>query len=250
MTNQKPTNEFALECFLLAGRIMVENGAEIYRVEDTMMRMAQSQNIWNAQSYATSTGIVLSLGPTQPTRIASISKRITDLQKVARVNAVSRKLSSQIITLNEAYDELKKIEQTNYLLPMYIQILAAALASGCFTIMFQGPWVDFGAAMVAGGVGYYIYLIAHDLTRVRFFSEFMASLGVGIIAFLAVKYGFGVEVDKIIIGSVMPLVPGLPITIAVRDLMAGHLVSGLAKGAEAVLTAFAIGSGIAVVLAF
>lgn len=63
-----------------------------------------------------------------------------------------------------------------------------------------------------------------------------------------VKLGIGHELDKIIIGSVMPLVPGLLITNAVRDLMAGHLVSGISKGAEAFLTAFAIGTGIAVVI--
>jgi uncharacterized membrane protein YjjP (DUF1212 family) len=45
----------------------------------------------------------------------------------------------------------------------------------------------------------------------------------------------------------MPLVPGLAITNAVRDLMGGDLVSGLSKGAEALLTAFAIGAGIAAV---
>jgi uncharacterized membrane protein YjjP (DUF1212 family) len=57
------------------------------------------------------------------------------------------------------------------------------------------------------------------------------------------------HIDKVIIGSVMPLVPGLPITNAVRDLMAGDLVSGLARGAEAFFSAFAIGAGIAVTLA-
>ena len=39
----------------------------------------------------------------------------------------------------------------------------------------------------------------------------------------------------------MPLVPGVLITNAVRDLMAGHFISGMAKVAEAFLTAFAIG---------
>jgi len=248
--NEAKVNEFALECLLLAGRIMIESGAEIYRVEDTLQRMAKSQAIMNVQSYVTSTGIILSLGPTQPTRITSIARRSTDLEKVALVNAVSRKLSTQIITLTEAYDELQKIQSTNYFLPTYIQVIAAAIASGSFLIMFNGQWSDFIAAMIAGGMGYLTYLIAHDLTRVRFFSEFTASLIVGILAFMAVRYGFGTELDKIIIGSVMPLVPGLPITIAVRDLMSGHLLSGLAKGAEAFLTAFAIGSGIAVVLSF
>ena len=70
----------------------------------------------------------------------------------------------------------------------------------------------------------------------------MASL-----ALLAVKIGLGSGMDKIIIGSVMPLVPGLLITNAVRDLMDGHLVSALSKGADAFLTALAIGTGIAIV---
>lgn len=48
----------------------------------------------------------------------------------------------------------------------------------------------------------------------------------------------------------MPLVPGLHITNAIRDLMAGHLVSGLSKGVEALLTAFAIGAGVALIIAF
>lgn len=67
-------------------------------------------------------------------------------------------------------------------------------------------------------------------------------------AVLSIRIGWGTELDKIIIGSVMPLVPGLLLTNAVRDLMAGHLMAGMSKGVEALLTAFAIGSGIAVVL--
>lgn len=54
----------------------------------------------------------------------------------------------------------------------------------------------------------------------------------------------------IIIGSVMPLVPGVPITNSVRDVLAGHLLSGLARGTEALLSASAIALGIAMVLRF
>ena len=67
------------------------------------------------------------------------------------------------------------------------------------------------------------------MTRLKFFSEFLAALVVGTVAFLAVKFGYGTDLDQIIIGGVMPLVPGLLITNAVRDLMAGHFTSGMAK---------------------
>lgn len=131
-----------------------------------------------------------------------------------------------------------------------MQVVAAAVASGCFLIMFKGEWRDFIPAMFAGGFGLISVTYFHRIVPIKFFAEFLAAFIIGLLSFLFIKMGFGFQLDKIIIGSVMPLVPGLLITNAVRDLMAGHLVSGLSKGAEAFLTAFAIGSGIAVVLSF
>ncbi len=76
----------------------------------------------------------------------------------------------------------------------------------------------------------------------------MAAFVVALLSLIFIRTGLGKQLDVIIIASVMPLVPGLLITNAIRDLMAGHFVSGLSKGAEAFLTAFAIGAGVAVVL--
>jgi uncharacterized membrane protein YjjP (DUF1212 family) len=127
--------------------------------------------------------------------------------------------------------------------------MSAAIASGCFLILFNGTWNDFPAALLTGGLGHLFANGFHRLVPVKFFAEFLAALLIGVLACLFVTSGLGRDLDKIIIGSVMPLVPGLLITNAVRDLMAGHLVSGMSKGAEAFLTAFAIGSGVALVLA-
>lgn len=248
MVNEK-NGELALDCLLLAGQIMMESGAETYRVEDTMLRMARSQNL-DAQSYVTPTGIILSLGKQQKTKIISISSRITDLHKIAKVNNVSRKLTLKIITLDEAYDELRMIQKTNYFLPIWLQILMAAVSSACFLILFKGTWFDMPATFIAGGTGYLALLAIQHLTKVKFFSEFFASFVIALVAFSTVKLGYRNEIDKIIISGVMPLVPGVLITNAVRDMMAGHLTAGIAKGTEAFLTAFAIGSGVAVVVAF
>ena len=153
MSINKHNNEMAIDCILLAGRIMMESGAETYRVEDTMLRMARSQSLDDAQSYVTPTGIIFSLGRTQPTRVTSISIRNTDLHKITLVNNISRKLTSQIITLEQAYDELKNIEITNFFLPMIIQVLAASVASSCFLVLLYDAWSNVPAAFVAGGIG-------------------------------------------------------------------------------------------------
>lgn len=244
-----------LEVCLLAGEIMLESGAETYRVEDTMVRIALSYGAEQAESYVTPTVIIFSLDGdeynsyplTTKMKMKRIDYRTTDLNKIAIVNHLSREISEGNWTLEEAYGKLKEIKKRNDAYPIWLQIFAAGIVSGCFVIMFLGKWIDVLPGFIAGGIGYFFFLTIQPYVRIRFFSEFIASLIIGLVAYSLIYFGHGVEIDKIIIGSVMPLVPGLLITNAIRDLMAGHLVSGLTKGAEALLTAFAIGSGIAVV---
>lgn len=252
MTYQQSCTYDIMEVCLLAGKIMLQSGAETYRVEDTMMRIASAFGAKESHSYVTPTGIVFSIESDQPTKtkLFRITERTTDLQKVTLVNSISRKISSGELTIDDAYEALRDIEKSTAGYPVYIQVLAAAIASGCFLIMFKGTWYDFFPAVIAGGMGLSSFIYAQRLVPIKFFSEFVASLIITVISLFFVFAGWGYELDKIIIGSVMPLVPGLVLTNAVRDLMAGHLVSGLSKGAEALLTAFAIGSGVAVVLTF
>lgn len=241
-----------IQVCLLAGKVMLQNGGETYRVEDTMRRIAEAFGASNSTSYVTPTGIFFSVEGPEPskTQLIRIVERTTDLHKVTKVNSISRKISGGGLTLEEAHLALQKLDQQSERYNFPAQFVAAAIASGCFLIMFDGKWDDFLPTVLAGGGGFFSLTWFNRLVPIKFFSEFLASFVIGLISVLLVFIGLGTELDKIIIGSVMPLVPGLLITNAVRDLMAGHLISGLSKGAEAFLTAFAIGAGIAVVVSF
>lgn len=242
--------ERAEDVCLLAGKIMLQAGAETYRVEDTMSRMGLAFTKSLTHSFVTPTAIIFSIEGSNSSKMVRITERTTDLHKVMLVNQISREISNGDLSLAAAQKKLKEIEEKQFTFPVWLQVLAAAITSVCFLIMFGGSWWDASPAFITGGVGYSVLIYIDRLIRIRFFAEFLASLMIGFIAFLFIWSGFGVELDNIIIGSVMPLVPGLLITNAIRDLMAGHLVSGLSKGAEAFLTAFAVGTGIAIVLAF
>jgi uncharacterized membrane protein YjjP (DUF1212 family) len=241
-----------MEVCLLAGKIMLQSGGETYRVEDTMMRIAESFGAEKSHSFVTPTGIIFSIEGSEPTKtkLIRIVERTTDLTKVTVVNSISRRISSGELTIDEAIRLLKNLDSDRLTYALWIQIMAAAISSACFLIMFRGIWSDFIPALFTGGLGFTFFVYIHRFVSIKFFAEFLSATMIGLIAFGFVSLGWGTEIDKIIIGSVMPLVPGLLITNAVRDLMAGHLVSGLSKGAEAFLTAFAIGAGIAVLLSF
>ncbi|HET7577795.1 MAG TPA: threonine/serine exporter family protein [Bacillales bacterium] len=241
-----------MDVCLSAGKIMLKSGAETYRVEDTMSRIAEAFHAERVHAFVTPTAIILSSGGPEPhsdkTKFIRITERANDLHKVSLVNEISRKVSNGILTLKETERELESVEKADFSFPVWQQIVAAALVSGCFLLMFQGVWHDIVPALITGGVGYAVFIYFHRLVQVKFFSEAFASFCIGLIAAGMVAAGAGVQLDKIITGSVMPLVPGVLITNAVRDLMAGHLISGLSRGAEALLTATAIGTGVAVVI--
>ena len=232
---------------VLAGKVMLSSGAETYRVEDTMNRIAFAYGIENPQSYATPTGISFSRDIAATSHFLRTIYRTTNLNKIEKVNSISRQITTEHIDLKVAYFLLQRVDQDQLIYPGWLQITIAALASGCFNIMFDGTWVDFLPAFIIGGVGFSTMILIDYLVEIRFIAEFTASLVIGFLAVLFVSIGIGMQLDKIIISAVMPLVPGLHITNAIRDLLAGHLVSGLSKGVEAIITAFAIGAGVAVV---
>ncbi|RDW22229.1 hypothetical protein CWR48_00545 [Oceanobacillus arenosus] len=235
---------------ILAGKIMLESGAETHRVEDTMNRIASAFDVVNPQSYATPTGINFAVDIADETYFLRITTRSTDLHKIAKVNHISRRITAKELNLSEAFSSLNAVDKEPLLYPSWVRVIFAAFASGCFAIMFGGVWNDFIPAFVAGGLGYAGMLGVDRFLEIRFLSEFLGSVIIGIVTVIVIYFGIGKEMDKIIIGGVMPLVPGLLITNAVRDLISGHLIAGLSKGAEAIITAFAIGAGIAVVFAF
>ena len=92
MNQENNLNGKIVELCLLAGKIMLKSGAETRRAEDTMRRIASSFGIHDSQSYVTPTGIFFSLSEANATKLVRISERSTDLQKVAIVNNISRKI--------------------------------------------------------------------------------------------------------------------------------------------------------------
>ena len=94
------------------------------------------------------------------------------------------------------------------------------------------------------------YVYSQKLTNIRFFSELLAAIVIAWLAFFLTNISIGSDVNIIIVASVMTLVPGKAITNGIRDLMASHYISGVSVLADALLTASAIGIGVATVLSF
>lgn len=245
---QPKKKELAIENVLLAGKIMMESNAETYRVEDTMRRMAVAQGLVDADTFVTTTGIIFSPGRLSYTQLVRIEDRSTDLEKVALVNDISRRLVEGKYNARQANQLLHKLEYSNLAFPLWGEMIAAAVASGSFLLLFGGTFEEIPVAMLAGFIGHGVAEVLEGYSKVQFVGEFVAALIVALTVAFFFNLGVVPSLDKIILGGIMPLVPGVLITNSVRDLMSGHFVSGVSKGAEAILTSFALGAGVAIVL--
>ena len=89
------TNELLLETCLLAGKIMMENGSEVYRVEDTMNRIAANAGEANSISYVTATGIFMGLRSSHYAQVENVHDRVINLEKIVAVNRLSRSFAEK-----------------------------------------------------------------------------------------------------------------------------------------------------------
>jgi len=241
-----------LDVCIQAGHVMLANGAETYRVEDTLNRIATSYGLTYVNVFVVPTAIILTVQGERGqdfTELLRMTEGTTNLEKVTRVNELSRELTNSPLPPNIVREKLDSIQTNTPEFTNWQRTLGISLACACFTLLFGGGWMDFLPAGIAAGVGMNVFEKVEDFINVTFFAQIVAAFMTGIFSVFFVRMGLGQNLNTIIISALMGLVPGMAITNSFRDLMAGHLVAGISLAAQALLTAAAIGIGIVLVLA-
>ncbi len=233
-----------------AGKILLESGAEVYRCEETMVKIAQSFDVDEVQAFVMTTGIMLSITHDQQnyTKILRIQKRGVDLHKIDSINELSRTIKTKQYKIGDVMELLKQLDQEPRY-SLFVTLFFSALSAFGFALFFQGNLLDAFCAFI---VGFCIKLTAVGMERNNVNAFFQNAIAAGVGAFitlLCVQMSACNSMDTVMISGMMLLVPGLAITNAIRDTVAGDYVSGLSRGAEAFLTAIAIAVGIGAVLA-
>lgn len=246
-----PKGAQMMDVCLLAGEIMLMYGAETYRVEETLERMAKAANLTKVHSFVTTTGIFLSFEDPDAgdvMQMIRVDDRFYDLTKVVKVNEISRKFVLHELTIEEAYQKLMQIAKDGPYYPEWLIHFASGIAGAGFSFIFGGGYYDMFPAFLAGIIASVSLLKVQQYLRIRFIAEFFASFLGGTMAILMVFFHLGINLDQIIIGCLMPLVPGVPLTNAVRDLISGDYLAGISRGAEAFLSSLSIAAGIALAI--
>lgn len=233
-----------LDTILDIGCRLLESGAEVRRVEDTVERLCLAYGAHDVDVFS----IVVLIGVTVEgpngdhyTQMRKVGGIGNSLVRIEKLNALSRRLCACPEDPWKVKDEVKEIcAKVTY--PFYLMYVSAALAAGGFAMFFGGGWAD---GLVAAVIGLLIMWIGRhapakiNSTLQTFVTAFVSgALALGASALIAVCLP-----DKIMIGTIMLMIPGLALWTSLRDLFGGDMVSGLLRFVQALFTAAIIAAG-------
>ena len=234
-----------LSCVMDIGEQMLLCGAEIHRVEDSIERMCKAFGAKRIDVFSITSSLVVTISMEdgeQYTQTRRINGSGMDLERLHRLNHLSRQICENTMTLEEIQKEYKECMKIKGY-PTWVICLSYAFVTAAFTAFFGGNVYE---VLLSAILGLLISVVTHFSEKVdvnRVFVKFFCSFFVTAFAFCFMKFGWIADVDKVIIGNIMVLIPGIGFTNALRDLFVGDSIAGLLRTVEAILLALAISAG-------
>lgn len=240
-------DKLLMETAVLAGEIMLVSGAEIYRVEDTINRILRRAGRKTAETIVISTGIFATLNDPEIeaiTVVRRVADRSTNLNRVYLVNDVSRRLCNESLSAEQAYSELLEIQKVVQYRPL-LKHAGLISVSVFFVLLLGGKAADCAAAALTGGV---LAAVTHAVNYIRlndFCRNAVCSFAIANATLCFREWLLpSLNMNMVIIGAIMPLVPGVIFTTAIRDTLNGDYSAGMARMLEAVVVALAVAAGV------
>ena len=229
------------------GEALMQCGAEVSRVEDSLKRICASYKYTDAQLMAISVGIILTVklpnGETC-TQLRRCNSGGNDFSKLSDLNALSRAVCETPISeeaFRERLAELSKPDKSMH--SFFKKSIGAVLAACGCTVFFGGTIFDCIATAVCALLIFILDKYLKSKMPNASAYNFVSALLSGLLAVGLCKL-FSFNQDMVIIGIIMLLIPGILLTNSMRDMLLGDTLTGSARLFEAVLGAACLAAGI------
>jgi len=235
---------------LYAGEIMMKSGAEIYRVEDTVVRICKACRIDYVECFATTTGIFLSLDSGEEdgdmhTFIKRIKGGEINLSRISAVNTFSRVFTTTDLSIDDGFEQLRAINaEARY--PLLLRLVGAILVGAFFCPINRGQVSDMLVSGAIAGITFLVSNVIMKLDFPDFIRIFICCGAAAAMALASAAMGLSSDISPVVIASTTIFLPGVAITNAARDLLSGDMLAGVARLVEACIAAVAIAAGVGI----
>lgn len=229
------------------GRDLMENGAEIYRVEESIRYILEAYGRRDNEVFAIPACIIVNIqeGERNYTKSVRSKGAANNLRKLDRLNALCREICRDAPDMEENRRRLEAVmSEPRY--PLAVSYLAYGLTALFYTLFWGGNLLD---ALAAFPCGLIVKWTLSAMGRVRanvFFTNLLAGMLMALPPLLLRRRG--INADMCIIGTIMLLVPGVAITNVARDVLAGDFVTAVSRMAEVLIVAMGIAVGVAMAI--
>ena len=240
-----------LQTILDIGEEMIVAGAEVSRVEESVFRMCKSYGCDRINAYILLSNMQVTVETPDEqiiTHIRYMERSDVNFDRLDYLNDLSRYICANLPEVDEMKARLEEVMNRKEQSLLLTLIGAISAASG-FIVFFGGNLYD-----AVAGIFMAVLVVA---LRKFFFSRennqlvlnFATSFVAGIFALMLMHIGIPVHEDKIMMGGIMLLIPGIAMTNAVRDMLIGDIASGLLRLSNALMVAASIACGFAMAIA-
>ncbi|MBE4728077.1 threonine/serine exporter family protein [Leuconostoc suionicum] len=239
------TEDETLSISLDAGVLLLSSGAESFRIEETVERIASSLNV-NIICYVTLTSIMVSTTENTKTKICKSKIAGFDLQIVDAINELSRSLERGQITSNDFIKRIETIKNNRSSFSLPLKVLSAGLVAMAPSLIYNTSVISYVSMFFIGMIGYYVYQYTEKKSSAIYAPEFMGGLAIGIFCLIGQYLGLYNHYQFVALGAVMPLVPGLSITNAIREIIFGDIISGIVRSMKSLIIVSTLVAGLLV----
>lgn len=231
-----------------AAALLLASGAETSRAQETAEILFRVFGTGELQAYVLTNGVIaVPLEHSLPGGVRNVPNSSVNLTRVAAVNELSRQAAAGRVSLAQArcrLDEIKRLPE----LEDWKQMLACGIGCACAGVMFGGGAWEALAASIAGVCVQALLLWLARTGINRIFSRLAgAALVVSVITLVGLVLP-GLNQNPPTIGALMPLTPGVALTMSIRDFISGDYLSGTIRLIDALLTAGCIACGVGLAL--
>lgn len=223
----------ALQLALDAGILQLSNGAEIWRVESTLNHICAAYGVKDMDMIVLSNAIFIT-GNNEKEEVYAKVKHIPissiHMGIVTAVNNLSREIAMGQYTVEEAAEKLEQIKKKEEIRTSY-RTAASAMGAACFIYILGANVIESLVAGVLGGCAFLFYCMMEQLNVSKLVRNIFSSAFVGLLACLLIRLPIlsGQDINKIVIGGIMPLIPGAAFVNSIRDIANNDFLSGTAR---------------------
>lgn len=242
---ERPSSQHT-QIVLRAAQLLHSYGTPAHRLERVVTHLAASFGL-EIQVFSTPTSIFLSFEGEESgrVRLLRVDPGGVDLGKLVDIDILMDAIVARAVSPGEAIERMEALDARPPRWSGGWGVLGHALAASTAALFFGGQPIDIGLSLVLGALIGLLEIVSARRQGVAGVFEPLSAFLAAFAAVLAAHFsGGGVNDGVVALASIIVLIPGLSLTVAMLELATRHLSSGTSRlaGAASVFLTIAFGA--------